>query len=118
MQEVSGRLHKTLAASSDKDKNNMAPTHTCINDKNLEDLKTKIGKLGRNVLVMFGAVGVFSILVAFTTIQATRAQEASLSTIRRIEEVKARVDVHEERFKHILAGINRIEEKLDKGPKK
>ena len=75
----------------------MAP-HKC---EQISEIRTISNKL----TVLYLLIGVFVFLTGFTASSAYQAKSD-------VQVVKTKVEVHEERFNHIMEGIKRIEETL------
>jgi len=80
----------------------------------MKDITKKVASLSTRVSVFIGLIATLLILMGWTTLRAESAREKSIEAGQKIDKVDARVDVHEERFLHILKGIERIEKKLEK----
>jgi hypothetical protein len=82
------------------------PPHKCVHEEDFRDLKVSVDIVSNRILIFYGLLTIFLLLVGGSAVQAKTAGDRSTKN-------QARIDVHEERFKHILEGIQRIEDKLE-----
>jgi len=83
----------------------MPPPHKCNHEEDLREIKEKVSAAGTRLIILFGIISLFVVLGLFSVAQASGAKE-------QVSAVKAKVDVHEERFIHILKGIEDIKKTL------
>jgi len=81
------------------------PPHKCNHEDDLREIKEKVAASGTLLRILFGLISIFICLDMFSVAQASGARE-------QVSKVKAKVDVHEERFIHILKGIEDIKKTL------